>query len=136
MKSRDEEKFELTRKRPQRGKAPKTPIGKAYLVLLTGDRAGTHYPVPSDRMTLIGRDEECQIRTDDRDSSRRHAALQPLGAEFFITDMGSTNGTLVNGRPEDKKILRHADKITIGQQVFQFLLIGPDGSPLLINTKG
>jgi len=51
-------------------------------------------------------------------------------------DMGSTNGTIVNGRPEEKKILRHSDKITIGQQVFQFLLIGPDGSPLLINTKG
>jgi len=133
MKNRDEERSELTRKRPQRERAPKKPVGKAYLVLLTGERAGTHFPIPSDRMTVIGRDEECQIRTEDRDSSRKHASLQPIGSEFFIMDMGSTNGTLVNGRPEEKKILRHSDKITIGQQVFQFLLMGPDGSPLLIN---
>jgi pSer/pThr/pTyr-binding forkhead associated (FHA) protein len=87
-------------------------------------------------MTVIGRDKECQIRTDDRDASRKHAALQPFGREFYIMDMGSTNGTLVNGRLEEKRILRHADKITIGQQIFQFLLSGPDGSPLLVHPNG
>ena len=136
MNNRDEVKFEPTRKRPQREKAPKKPSGKAYLVLLTGARAGTHFPLSGDRATLIGRDEDCQIRTEDRDSSRKHASLQPFGAEFVLMDMGSTNGTLVNGKPEEKKILRHADKITIGQQVFQFLLLGPDGGPLLIDPKG
>ena len=87
-------------------------------------------------MTVIGRDEECQIRTDDKDASRKHAALQPFGREFYIMDMGSTNGTMINGRLEEKRILRHADKITIGKQIYQFLLTGPDGSPLLIHPNG
>jgi pSer/pThr/pTyr-binding forkhead associated (FHA) protein len=137
MAGSDEKKIEHTRRMPRRDKAAaKSPVQKAYLVLLTGAKAGTHYAVPDDRMTIIGRGEECQIRTDDRDASRKHAALQPFGTEFYIMDMGSTNGTLINGKPEEKRILRHADKITVGQQVFQFLLTGPDGSPLLIHPNG
>lgn len=137
MADRDEKKVEHTRQMHQRDRAAvKDSVQKAYLVLLTGTRAGTHYPVPDDRMTVIGRGEECHIRTDDRDASRKHAALQPFGTEFYIMDMGSTNGTLVNGRLEEKRILRHADKITIGRQIFQFLLTGPDGSPLLNHPKG
>jgi len=137
MKNGKEKGFEPTRVISQRGgAAEKDPIQKAYLVLLTGDRAGTQYRVPDDRMTVIGRDEECQIRTDDKDASRKHAALQPFGREFYIMDMGSTNGTMINGRLEEKRILRHADKITIGKQIYQFLLTGPDGSPLLIHPNG
>ena len=137
MKNEIDKTYEPTRVIPQRDKtAEKDPVGKACLVLLTGDRAGTHYLIPDDRMTVIGRGEECQIRTDDQDASRKHAALQPFGREFYIMDMGSTNGTLINGRSEEKRILRHADKITVGKQVFQFLLTGPDGSPLLTHPNG
>jgi pSer/pThr/pTyr-binding forkhead associated (FHA) protein len=124
--------FDPTRTIPQRDRASaKDPSLKAHLVLLTGDRAGTTYLVKDDRMTIIGRDAECQIRIQDPDASRRHAAIQPFGREFYIMDMGSTNGTLINGQQEEKRILRHADKITIGQQEFQFLLTGPDGHPIL-----
>ena len=124
--------FDPTRTIPQRDRASvKEPELTAHLVLLTGDKAGTHYLVKDDRMTIIGRDAQCQIRLQDPDASRRHAAIQPFGREFYIMDMGSTNGTLVNGRPEEKRILRHADKIRIGQQEFQFLLTDPDGNPIL-----
>lgn len=127
--------FDPTRTIPQRDRASvKEPVLKAYLVLLTGDKAGTHYPVKDDRMTVIGRDAQCQIRLQDPDASRKHAAIQPFGREFYMMDMGSTNGTLVNGRPEEKRILRHADKITIGQQEFQFLLTDSDGNPILTSN--
>ena len=124
--------FEPTRTIPSRDRDPaKDPSLRAHLVLLTGDKAGTHYHIKDDRMTIIGRDAECQIRLQDPDASRRHAAIQPFGREFYIMDMGSTNGTLINGKLEEKRILRHADKITIGLQEFQFLLTGPDGHPVL-----
>jgi pSer/pThr/pTyr-binding forkhead associated (FHA) protein len=124
--------FDPTRTIPKRDRASaKDPSLKAHLVLLTGDRAGTTYLVKDDRMTILGRDAECQIRLQDPDASRRHAAIQPFGREFYIMDMGSTNGTLINGKLEEKRILRHADKITIGLQEFQFLLTGPDGHPVL-----
>ncbi|UCF89474.1 MAG: FHA domain-containing protein [bacterium] len=127
--------FDPTRTIPQRDRASvKEPVLKAHLVLLTGDKAGTHYPVKDDRMTVIGRDAQCQIRLQDPDASRKHAAIQPFGREFYMMDMGSTNGTLVNGRPEEKRILRHADKITIGQQEFQFLLTDSDGNPILTSN--
>lgn len=124
--------FDPTRTIPQRDRASaKDPPQRAQLVLLTGEKAGTHYLVRDDRMTVIGRDDQCQIRLQDPDASRRHAAIQPFGREFYIMDMGSTNGTLINGRPEEKRILRHGDRITLGRQEFQFLLTGPDGSPIL-----
>lgn len=124
--------FDPTRTIPARDQAlAKDPKQKAHLVLLTGDKAGTHYPIKDDRMTIIGRDAQCQIRVQDPDASRRHAAIQPFGREFYIMDMGSTNGILINGQQEEKRILRHADKITIGRQEFQFLLTGPDGQPIL-----
>jgi pSer/pThr/pTyr-binding forkhead associated (FHA) protein len=127
--------FDPTRTLPQRERtAAKDPSLKAHLVLLTGDRAGTTYQIKDDRMTVIGRDAQCQIRLQDPDASRRHAAIQPFGREFYIMDMGSTNGTLINGRQEEKRILRHADRITIGQQEFQFLLTGPDGHPIITSS--
>jgi len=132
MKENRFKEFEPTRTIPRRERAPAKDIKlRAHLVLLTGDKAGTHYLIKDDRMTVIGRDAQCQICIQDPDASRRHAAIQPFGREFYIMDMGSTNGTLINGQQEEKRILRHADKITIGQQEFQFLLTDPDGNPIL-----
>ncbi|MDF1535032.1 MAG: FHA domain-containing protein [bacterium] len=129
--------FEPTHTMPRRERTvAKDPEQRAHLVPLTGSKAGTHYPVLDDRMTILGRDPQCQIRLEDPDASRRHAAIQPFGREFYIMDMGSTNGTLINGHLEEKRILRHGDKITIGKQVFQFLLTAPDGSPILISPTG
>ena len=132
MKDDKFKEFDPTRTIPKRDRfSAKEPSLKAHLVLLTGDRAGTSYLIKDDRMTILGRDAECQIHLQDPDASRRHAAIQPFGREFYIMDMGSTNGTLINGQREEKRILRHADKITIGLQEFQFLLTGPDGHPIL-----
>jgi pSer/pThr/pTyr-binding forkhead associated (FHA) protein len=124
--------FDPTRTIPKRDRSSaKDPRQKAQLVILTGQKAGTHYLIRDDRMTVIGRDAECQIRLKDPDASRKHAAVQPFGREFYIMDMGSTNGTLINGQQEEKRILRHGDKITIGLQEFQFLLTDPDGNPII-----
>lgn len=123
--------FDPTRTIPKREHVKKKdPELRAHLVLLTGDKGGTTYLVRDDRMTVIGRDAQCQIRLQDPDASRRHAAIQPFGREFYIMDMGSTNGTIINGKQEEKRILRHADKITIGKQELQFLLTDLDGNPI------
>jgi len=132
MKDDKFREFDPTGIIPKRDRhSAKDPEQKAHLVLLTGDRAGTHYLIKDDRMTILGRDTQCQIHIQDKDASRRHAAIQPFGREFYIMDMGSTNGTLINGQQEEKRILRHADRITIGKQEYQFLLTGPDGHPII-----
>lgn len=132
MSKSDQEDFLPTREIPKKGKSSK---GKgqqvnAYLAILTGPRAGSQYSLPDDRQIVIGRGTECTIRLDDKDVSRRHASLQPFGTDYYIMDMGSTNGTLVNDSPVEKKMLNHGDRISIGQQVLQFILVGPEGIPL------
>ena len=107
------------------------PPAKAYIAILTGAKAGSQYQLENDRQTIIGRSRDCEIYIDDPDTSRRHAAVKPFGNDYYLMDMGSTNGTLVNGKPVENRILRHGDKITLGKQVLQFIIVGPDGEPYL-----
>jgi hypothetical protein len=55
--------------------------------------------VLGDGVTVIGRDDEAGIRLVDRRVSRRHAELAGTGGRWSIRDLGSTNGTAVDGRP-------------------------------------
>lgn len=114
--------------RPKESGKPGRPL-KAYLAILTGEKAGSQYLIPRISGTVIGRSSDCDIHVEDKDSSRQHAVIQPIGEEYYLRDMDSTNGTLINGRPVEKRILRHGDKITIGKQVLQFILLDPDGEP-------
>ncbi len=63
---------------------------------------------------VVGRLAECQIHLDDANVSRRHAAFVRLDAGWAITDLGSTNGTRVNGEPVERVRLRDGDVIEIG----------------------
>jgi pSer/pThr/pTyr-binding forkhead associated (FHA) protein len=57
--------------------------------------------------------------------SRRHAHIIKARNGYFISDQGSSNGTLINGRPlppQRPRLLHNGDKITIGEVVIQFLL--------------
>ena len=57
--------------------------------------------------------------------SRRHGQILTARNGYFIIDLGSSNGTLVNGRPlpaHKPRLLRNGDKVTVGEVVFQFLL--------------
>jgi ribosomal protein L40E len=57
--------------------------------------------------------------------SRRHGQILTARNGYFIVDLGSSNGTLVNGRPlpaHKPRLLRNGDKITVGEVMFQFLL--------------
>ena len=136
MKSDDKEDFQPTHvmPRPKESGKPGRPL-KAYLAILTGEKAGSQYLIPSDSGTVIGRSSECDIHVEDKDASRQHAAIQPIGEEYYLRDMDSTNGTLINGQPVEKRILRHGDKITIGKQVLQFILLDSDGEPHLMGPS-
>lgn len=65
----------------------------------------------------IGRDTDNDVVVDNKLASRHHALIQKIKDAYFIKDMGSTNGTFINGAtiPADKYVkLRPGDKITIG----------------------
>jgi pSer/pThr/pTyr-binding forkhead associated (FHA) protein len=80
--------------------------------------------VPITRRITIGRDKGNAITLDDTLVSRRHALIQKIGSEFFIEDLGSTNGTYVNKKriPADKYVrLKPTDTILIGRTELSLL---------------
>lgn len=62
----------------------------------------------------IGRLPECGIVMADPNVSRRHAEIRRVGHEIVIVDLGSTNGTRVNGAPIRERKLADGDEITVG----------------------
>ena len=90
---------------------------RARLIDTTNNRA---YDLASARL-LIGRESKNDIAVHDVNASRTHAELrfEPQGV-WTITDLGSTNGTLVNGREVATQPLSEGDRITIGMTNFMF----------------
>lgn len=68
----------------------------------------------------VGREEENTIRLNDERVSRFHAKIQEDGGRTILTDLDSTNGTRVNGRAVQMRVLKPGDQITIGRCLLLF----------------
>ncbi|MDQ6745278.1 MAG: DUF3662 and FHA domain-containing protein [Actinomycetota bacterium] len=86
------------------------------LLLLDGRRL-----VVGSAGVTIGRSRQSDIVLDDPNVSRQHAEIRPRGGSWVLTDLGSTNGSSVNGRriggPE---VLKPGDEVEIGTSVIRF----------------
>ena len=70
----------------------------------------------------VGRSVDCQISlAHDRKVSRQHARLERDREEWFILDLGSSNGTFVNDHKVRQAKLRVGDRIQLGDTLFEFL---------------
>ncbi len=78
--------------------------------------------------TSIGRDTINHIRLNDGETSRQHAEIRnvELGEGFYLTDLGSSNGTYVNGERVQRHVLQSGDRIQLGSSLLIFT--GPDVS--------
>ena len=98
---------------------------RACLIVLVGEEIGREIELPGGRIVL-GRSAECGVRINSQSISRRHAEIQcPVGkAEAYhrIDDLGSTNGTLVNGAPAGGTALRDGDKLQLGDVLLKFVV--------------
>src|SRR4029077_19782156 len=70
-------------------------------------------PIDKELMTM-GRLAECEVVLNDAGASRRHAQIRTTGGVSTLTDLGSTNGTKVNGREVQSAALEDGDTITVG----------------------
>ncbi len=85
----------------------------AQVVILVGPDAGHRFPVDDD--IVIGRDSDVGITVQDDGVSRRHSAIRrSTNGEFIIEDLGSRNGTFVNGVRIGTAPLHSGDKVAIG----------------------
>ena len=73
---------------------------------------------------VIGRLSNSDVVLSDSNVSRRHAELKRDGSEWVIVDLGSTNGTLVNGKLAREHRLSDGDRLTIGTSEMTFKLGG------------
>lgn len=103
------------------------PPPRAYLVLLVGGRPSQSFPLRGE--LHLGRDKENAIVVADQKVSRRHASLTPIEETYILTDLGSANGTFLNGvQIAQPTRLKHHDRITLGDTTFSFNIGQPDMS--------
>jgi len=93
----------------------------AAFVVVSGSGVGTRY-VLSESKQRIGRDSRCEIHLDDTETSRKHAEIEFAKGEYSLTDLKSSNGTIVNGKVIQSKVLCDGDRIQIGKLLFVFRL--------------
>jgi Protein of unknown function (DUF3662)/FHA domain len=89
------------------------------VVVIHEDGAERTVALSSDSVT-IGRLADCDIVLTDKGASRKHAQLKLRDGAWTITDLGSTNGTRLNGQTIQSRELSDGDKITIGTTVLEF----------------
>jgi Protein of unknown function (DUF3662)/FHA domain len=71
-------------------------------------------------VTMLGRGTDCDLRLVDPGVSRHHAELRVEDGEVVLVDLGSTNGTFVNGQPVRRVVLTDGTRVTLGRTTLVF----------------
>ena len=99
------------------------PAGSALLVVQRGPGAGSRYLLDTD-LSTVGRHPESDIFLDDITVSRRHVEFRREGENFRVHDVGSLNGTYLNGDRVDDAELQNGDEVRIGK--FRLMFFASD----------
>jgi predicted Zn finger-like uncharacterized protein len=94
------------------------------LAIIQGPATGHIHQITTTR-TTIGR-SGADINLDDPEASRQHAALDVFGDQAILRDMGSTNGTYVDGERVQQRDLQNQMEFRIGSHVLMFIVTGVD----------
>ncbi len=105
-------------------------------VMRSGPTPGATYSLEGDQL-VIGRDSSSNIAINDAEVSRKHARLNFQGGKYVIEDLGSTNGTFVNGqRLSAAAVLKSGDVVSLGEQiVLLYEALSSDAGATMISHK-
>ena len=110
--------------------------GQYQLTMRSGPNPGTVYALEGDQIS-IGRDSTNEIPVNDAEVSRRHARLSFQGGKYVLEDMGSTNGTFVNGqRLTGPRVLKSGEVVSLGEQiVFVYEAVEIDPGATMVSPR-
>lgn len=104
------------------------PERRPALVFLRGELLAVPIPLERDEV-ILGRALEADVRVNDARASRLHARItteqdpETDQARYRITDLGSTNGTILNGKYVSEAFLQDGDKIVVGEHLLRFEML-------------
>jgi pSer/pThr/pTyr-binding forkhead associated (FHA) protein len=103
------------------------------IVTVAGPNQGRAVPIPGPKL-LIGRDADCHLRPASQAISKKHCAITVTNGKVLISDLGSMNGTVVNGEIIKGEVeIRHGDEIKVGPLEFKLDITTvpvSDGTPV------
>jgi hypothetical protein len=92
-------------------------MSQFQFVMRSGPTPGVTFPLEGDQL-IIGRDPSNSVSIHDAEISRKHSRLSFQGGKYVLEDLGSTNGTFVNGqRLAGPVVLKPGDVVSLGEQI-------------------
>jgi pSer/pThr/pTyr-binding forkhead associated (FHA) protein len=104
----------------------KASTSPAEFTVVEGPDAGMVVSMNTNRL-VFGR-RGADVNLSDRLISRRHAAVEAGGGRYLLKDLGSTNGTFLNGHSAGMDFLKHGDEIQMGSTLIRFCIVGMESN--------
>jgi pSer/pThr/pTyr-binding forkhead associated (FHA) protein len=100
------------------------------LKFISGKYQGGEFPLKGDKQIIIGRSSELDMVLVEDMVSRKHAKITIANGKITIEDLGSTNGTFVNGEKVKTARLKEGDRILVGTSILKLVKAGAGGAEL------
>jgi hypothetical protein len=101
-------------------------MGKSYVLrFISGKYQGGEFPLVADKQIIVGRSSDLDMVLVEDMVSRKHARIAMAEDQIWIEDLGSTNGTFVNGEKIKRARLKEGDRVLIGTSILK--VIAGDG---------
>jgi pSer/pThr/pTyr-binding forkhead associated (FHA) protein len=102
--------------------APARPGGRQYVLrFISGKYQGGEFPITPDKQILVGRSSDLDMVLVEDMVSRKHARIAMQQDQIWIEDLGSTNGTFVNGEKIKRARLKEGDRVLIGTSILKLI---------------
>jgi hypothetical protein len=99
------------------------------LRFISGKYQGGEFPLRMEREIVIGRSSDLDMVLVEDMVSRKHAKISTAGQQIVIQDLGSTNGTFVNGEKVKKIRLKEGDRILVGTSIIKLVAVNAEAQP-------
>jgi pSer/pThr/pTyr-binding forkhead associated (FHA) protein len=113
---------------------PGEPARRLALKFISGKYQGGEFPLNDGQDVVVGRSSELDMVLVEEMVSRKHAVFRLENGVLSVQDLGSTNGTFVNGERIEKAVLREGDRVLVGTSILR--VIGVDASLPMPVKKG